>query len=281
MWYDAANGVDNVRVEGWEFIVGGAAGFIHLNGDFSDTNSAAAGTPTESTILPQKKILKDFIHGLNFVQMARFEGFSGVPGGAVARAIAEPGQQYALYIHHSSNEGSTYRVAPGSYQEAITLQAVPADDYTVEWVSPASGAVLETSTVTSNGGDVVLQTPTYTIDIALRMRRAGLQVDASVPPRDGPGLQDGPGGDGPGPGNDGAPADGGGPPPDGGAIPGDGGSGSATDGAEHGDGAAGGGARGLSGGCGCAGAGAPGTITVVLLPALLAGRWRSRRRGSC
>ena len=65
-----------------------------------------------------------------------------------------------------------YRVVPGSYRETITFQDVPAGAYTVEWIEPATGRILEQRRATHAGGTLELRTPTYTVDLALRMKAA-------------------------------------------------------------------------------------------------------------
>ena len=46
----------------------------------------------------------------------------------------------------------------------------PPGSYRAEWVNPASGTVIETKDYKSSGAELILVTPKYLTDIALRMR---------------------------------------------------------------------------------------------------------------
>ena len=103
-------------------------------------------------------------------------GLTVTPAGGTtsARAIAEKGRQYALYVHHSALASHEWRggyeVKQGSYQDTVTLNDVPAGNYRAEWISPETGAVLQTQTARQAApGSVTLVSPTYSVDIALRM----------------------------------------------------------------------------------------------------------------
>jgi hypothetical protein len=164
--------VEDVRVEGWWFMLRGGAGFINLNGEYS-RGREAGGTDTQATIGPQKKILKDFIEGLDLAGMERFTDLAGVPSGAFASAIAARGRQYALYVFHGTGDGqwgAHFVASPGTYRDTVTLRAVPAGTYDLEWVDPASGLVKGTESIRWAGGDLTVTSPSYTIDVALRMR---------------------------------------------------------------------------------------------------------------
>jgi hypothetical protein len=94
--------ISGSRVEAWEFLVGGGAAFMHLNGLYSTFNPGASGTEN-GMILGQYRILKNFMHSFKFAKMKQDTSLvaGGIPEGAFVRAISEPGKQYALYIHHS------------------------------------------------------------------------------------------------------------------------------------------------------------------------------------
>ncbi|RPJ51753.1 MAG: hypothetical protein EHM21_01940 [Chloroflexi bacterium] len=171
IWYEGDR-MGASRVEAWEFILGGGASFNHLNGLYSTFNPAATGTENDQ-VLSQLKILKTFIETMDFIRMQRDAELAadGVPEGAFARAISEPGLQYALYLHHSRNENVKYVVQPGEYQERLLLNFLPGR-YQVEWVEPATGRVLRRDQVRHEIGCLELVTPPYSIDIALRANRS-------------------------------------------------------------------------------------------------------------
>jgi len=164
--------VDDVRVEGWWFLLGGGAGVINLNGEYH-RGQERGGRDTRERIVPQRRILREFVDGLDLAPMERLTGVTGLPAGALVSALSEPGKQYALYFFHARDDGqwgAHFVATPGSYRDRLTLPAVPAARYRLEWVDPTSGAVLSAESLDWGGGDLTLATPAYSIDIALRMR---------------------------------------------------------------------------------------------------------------
>ena len=164
--------VADSRVEAWEFIVGGGGSFNQLNGLYTAENPAGK-TADNAQILGALKALKDFIYSFDFLKMHQDKSFivGGVTSGAYCRGISEPGQQYGLYLHHSTDgKEAAYTVTPGSYIEKLVLD-LPAGGYKADWVDPASGAVVRTDTFTHHGGNRTFTAPQHSIDIALRIKR--------------------------------------------------------------------------------------------------------------
>jgi hypothetical protein len=164
---------DAVRLEGWWFLLGGGAGVINLNGEYH-RGQEGGGADTQEKIVPQRRILKDFVLDFDLAGLSRFEGVKDLPAGALASALAEPGKQYALYLFHAHEEqewGAHFVPTPGRYRDTVTLQAVPPGPYRLEWLAPATGGVKSAETVDWAGGDLKVTTPAYTLDVALRMRR--------------------------------------------------------------------------------------------------------------
>jgi hypothetical protein len=160
------------RVEAWEFIVGGGSGFNQLNGLFT-AEDPAGKAPDNDQLLRALASLRDFIYGFEFIRMRPDKNFvvDGMPSGTYYRALSEPGKQYALYIHHSSNiRAGSYAVIPGNYRERLNLRLEPGS-YRADWVNPANGAVIGTETFHHDGGNRSLETPAYSVDIALRVKR--------------------------------------------------------------------------------------------------------------
>lgn len=171
LWYEGDK-VADARVEGWEFMVGGGAGFNHLNGLFTVENPAGQSLENER-VLRALGNLKRFMDGFDFVRMAPDKGFlvSGVCAPQYHRALSEPGKQYALYLHHSAEKvGGSYRVIPGDYHEDLVF-ALPAGHYRADWVDPETGAVLRTDDLMREGGLCTLTAPVYRIDLALKIKR--------------------------------------------------------------------------------------------------------------
>jgi hypothetical protein len=158
------------RVEAWEFMVGGGAGYNHLNGVFTVENPAG-DTPGNARVLSALRNLKRFLESFDFARMAPEKSLTlaGADETVHARGISEPGRQYAVYLHHSKGgKGSAYVAAPGSYTTELSLE-MPAGDYRVEWVDPASGASLGKSGFHHAGGRRQFQTPGHAVDVALRV----------------------------------------------------------------------------------------------------------------
>ncbi len=168
------------RVEAWEFLVGGGAAFMQLNGLYSTFNSGASGTEN-SKLLSQLKILKNFMLSFDFFDMRQDTSFlaDGAPSGTFARAISKPGEHYAFYLHHSEygcwfwepmGMGSCYKVVPGKYRENLIF-AFESGNYSAEWIDPATGVIIGNELIIHKGGTRIISTPEYAIDIALRMKR--------------------------------------------------------------------------------------------------------------
>jgi hypothetical protein len=81
----------------------------------------------------------------------------GLPEKTRARALSEPGQQYAIYIFGGQ------RVAPSL--------ALPAGNYRIEWLSPTTGTVLKSETITAKEPTTAVSSPEFETDIALGIKR--------------------------------------------------------------------------------------------------------------
>jgi hypothetical protein len=159
------------RVEAWEFVVGGGASFNQLNGMFTIFNPSGDDSNNRK-VLTALKNLRAFMESFDFVRMKRdlTTVKAGVPSGARAQCMSEPGQQYAFYIHHSLHRINRYVTQPGIYGENLVFD-LPRGQYTVEWLNPETGLVVAHETLKHFGGSTVLVTPPYRTDIALRIIR--------------------------------------------------------------------------------------------------------------
>ncbi len=153
------------RLEGWDFIMAGGAVYDNLDYSFSvghedgtsQINAPGGGGPV---LHKQLRILSDFINGFDFVKMAPDNAVikGGVPEKATARALAEKGRAYALYI----NGGSQANLAVD----------LPEGKYTAEWVNTKAGTIDKKETFDHPGGSRTLESPKYEDDIALRILRS-------------------------------------------------------------------------------------------------------------
>lgn len=159
------------RVEAWEFIVGGGAGYNHLNGMFTVTNPAGGDRNSNNEkVLNAFMHLRSFIESFEFTRMYRDTNLvvGGVPTDVFAQCISEPARQYAFYIHHSVLRGGMYVVRTGSHQDNIVFDFPPAH-YEVEWLNPELGMVVAKEQFKHYGGKITLPTPVYSVDIALKI----------------------------------------------------------------------------------------------------------------
>ena len=177
-WY-GAHPVEESRAESWYGMVGGLAGFIQLNSDFSTYNPSGKGTGTQDTILPQKRVLMNFMNSLNFIKMEKFTGFMVSDSMVLARGIAEEGNQYALYIFHGTRKWEEWPQGPTAsrlnvetdwFRDTLSIDVLPGK-YSIDWINPSSGEKIETSAQEWDGGRLILPTPRYFTDIALRIKR--------------------------------------------------------------------------------------------------------------
>ncbi|HEX8202229.1 MAG TPA: hypothetical protein VF590_17260, partial [Isosphaeraceae bacterium] len=155
------------RTEGWDFLIAGGA--VYSNLDYSYTPAHEDGTAPVTDPTPggggpalrrQLQVLKEFIEGFDFLGMVPDDAVirGGVPPGATARVLAERGRQYAVYVH-------------GGPRAELALE-LPAGRYRAEWVDTKTGAVARRADLDHRGGRVVLGSPEYAEDIALRIRAA-------------------------------------------------------------------------------------------------------------
>ena len=177
-WY-GANPVEESRAESWYGMLGGLAGFIQLNSDFSTYNPSGKETGTQDTILPQKRVLMNFMNSLDFIKMEKFTGFTVADSMVLARGIAEAGKQYAIYLFHGTRkwedwpQGRTamrFNVEMNWFRDTINIKVLPGT-YKVEWVNPPSGTVMKSTDLECKDGKLILDTPLYPSDIALRIKR--------------------------------------------------------------------------------------------------------------
>ena len=160
------------RVEAWEFMVGGGAGFNQLNGLFTPADPAG-DTPENAQLLSALHNLKTFLESFHFIGMLPDRGFvvSGFEPHTHYRGLSEYGKQYALYIHHSEGgDGSAYIVKTGQYHETVVLN-LPPGTYKAEWIDPATGTTLAANEFKQTTRTRLLETPIYAIDLALRIKR--------------------------------------------------------------------------------------------------------------
>lgn len=157
-------GDTHYRMEGWEFILAG--GGLYNNLDYSFAVGYEDGTfvyPEKSPgggnrrFRQQMKVLNEFIDRFEFVKMkpAATVVMGGLPPKSRARVLSEAGKQYAVYVF-------------GGPELKLSL-SLPQGKYKAEWISPVTGTILKSETVSVSGPPTELISPKYEVDIALRI----------------------------------------------------------------------------------------------------------------
>lgn len=171
-WYEG-DVIAASRAEAWEFMVGGGAAFNQLNGRFTDLDPRGK-TPDNQNVLKALKNLKAFLYEFDFTKMTKDTSFmlSNAGQGALVRGISQPGEQYALYFHHSilKENGVYYIATPGTYQQTLEID-LPPGKYVANWVLPQETTTIESTEFFHNQGTKVLKSPLYHFDVALSVRR--------------------------------------------------------------------------------------------------------------
>jgi hypothetical protein len=170
------------RAEGWSFILSGGGLFNNL--DYSFVAGREDGTFVYPATQPgggnpafrrQLKVLKDFIRGFEFVKMKPLKSdvIAHVPGGARAYVLAEPGKAYAIYFTPSPEQKKAPAGAPAdetqSPRAAVISLEMPEGRFRAEWVNPITGNIDKRESVRSKNGFVVLTSPSYREDMALKL----------------------------------------------------------------------------------------------------------------
>ncbi len=154
------------RAEGWDFILAGGA--IYNNLDYSFTPDKENGTAVPNApggggraLRKQLRILKDFVHGFDFITMKPDgQTVAGqLPKGVTARALVQHGKQYAVYVRGGGLKDLTLKLPKGNYQ--------------AEWLNTKTGKIDQSETFRHAGGPRKLTLPSYSEDIALRVLRRG------------------------------------------------------------------------------------------------------------
>ena len=103
--------------------------------------------------------MKKFLESLNLLKMRPEPAIlkAGLPEGAKAAVLAEPGRQYAVYV----NKGG----------KAKLILNLPAGTYTGTWVDPGTGNSLHEFEFMHVGDEITLPEIEFPEDVALNLIR--------------------------------------------------------------------------------------------------------------
>ena len=153
------------RLEAWEVVMAGGGLFNHL--DYSFAAGDEGGTFEYPSTQPgggnrgfrrQLRVLRDFIHGLDFVRMRPDDTIvADASVGVTARALVFPLKAIAIFLK-------------GGGPATTVSVRIPSGTWSVEWVDTRTGEVARRPNA-SGGGVQTLAAPAYDTDIALRLRQ--------------------------------------------------------------------------------------------------------------
>jgi hypothetical protein len=168
------------RIQGWDFLMAGGALYNNLDFSFAVGNENGdfkypSYTPGGGTLALREQlgILHDFFNQMNFIHMVPDPHLiaGGLPAGAIARALAEPGKQYAIYIHHGhvlKDAKPQYTVDEATHSMRLLLN-LPSGSYQAIWIDTRTGHPTKKEMFVVSNGTKQLDSPNYSEDIALRV----------------------------------------------------------------------------------------------------------------
>jgi hypothetical protein len=159
------------RIESWEFMVGGGAAFNQLNGFFIVPNPSGE-SKVNHKVLQGLKNLRLFLESFDYIRMTRDRRTAVcVSIGANINMISEKGKQYAIYMHHSFPHirgGTWYEPNYNEYAPVINL-SLESGKYRVIYYEPETMKILKEEYITTDGSDVEITCPKYSLDIAIKI----------------------------------------------------------------------------------------------------------------
>ena len=155
------------RKHAWHFILAGGGLFNNLDysfvpghedGSFNNQGpeggSPGGGSPE---LRRQLKVLSDFIHRFDFINMEPDQNLIQHAPGLFARGLAQVGKHYAIYLDGSGPAELHLNIARGSYH--------------IEWIDPLSGDTISMGNIRSSSEGIKLSTPAFDTDLAIRISK--------------------------------------------------------------------------------------------------------------
>jgi hypothetical protein len=172
------------RIQAWDFLLAGGAYYNNLDYSFApgheDGSFAYPGTQPgggSRNLRRQLAILSRFFQDLDFVTMSPAANLitRGVPEEASARALGNrSGSQYAVYLHHGRVLADHQpRYVVNTRRRTVTLAlSLPAGNWHARWWNPQTGKIDKSEEFSHAGGERMVSSPEYTMDVALELRRS-------------------------------------------------------------------------------------------------------------
>lgn len=170
------------RIQAWDFLLAGGA--LYNNLDYSFTTEHENGTFAYPGTQPgggsarlrrQLKTLRQFMDGLPVTAMRPDEMLlkGGFPTEMSARALSDGKNVWAVYIHGGRVlEGYSPQYTVYSKKSTATVRfELPAGNYEVQWCHPRDSSIHQPESFRHGGGIGTLQTPEYSEDIAVIIRK--------------------------------------------------------------------------------------------------------------
>lgn len=155
------------RKQAWHFMMAGGGLFNHLDYSFVvgyekgtfDNKGPEGGSPGGGSpeLRRQLKILKDFLYGIDFINMEPDQNLIAHAPGLFARGLAETGESYAVYVE-------------GRGPANIRLN-IPSGSYRIDWIDTLNGETVLAKTAIATDSGLQLESPPFKTDIALRIIR--------------------------------------------------------------------------------------------------------------
>jgi len=165
--------VDSSRIEMWEFMLGGGAGFNQLNAGFTVLNPSGAD-PINDEVFRGIRNLRRFLESMDYVKMTRdSRTVREMSVGGRISGIYEAGKQYVIYIHHCFTNFSRWRETHylpnyGAYEPVLTVNLEPGS-YDMTFINPADLTEIAARRIDSGGGDMKIECPRYKLDLPIKI----------------------------------------------------------------------------------------------------------------
>lgn len=165
------------RIQAWDFLMAGGAHYNNLDYSFAvgfeDGTQVVGGDQPgggSAALRKELKILHEFMGRFAFVKMKPDE--TAVTGSHPVRVLAEPGKQYAIYLHHGRimNGYRPRYVVETKRQTATFTVHLPPGNYAAEWWDPKRGRIGKGEIFSHTGSGRQFTSPEYTEDLALEIK---------------------------------------------------------------------------------------------------------------